>query len=76
MLNIGSYKVIPKRMLNIGSYKVIPKSLTIGSIILEQDEEISITRTDSAHTVFIRNKNNQKHIVPTTSLLYLLERTT
>ena len=63
-------------MLNIGSYKVIPKSLTIGSIILEQDEEISITRTNSTYTTFIRNKNNQKHIVPTTSLSYSLERTT
>lgn len=63
--------------LKIGSYKIIPKSLTVGSIVLKQNETIVITRTNSIHTTFIRNNNNKTYIIPTASLsLSLLERIT
>lgn len=57
------------------TYCVTPLTIMINRLILEQDEKLTILKTNTRHTTFKRLTNNQTYVVPTSALKGLLKET-
>lgn len=55
------------------TYYVIPLTIMINHLILEQNEILTVVKTNNRHTTFKRLTNNQTYIVPTSALNGLLK---